>query len=61
MMDYVHLSYAKQLVFYKLGFILWAQAFLIDAYFHYKETHSKQWLLFANTAVLMIVIGAFAI
>jgi hypothetical protein len=60
-MDHVHLSYAKQLVFYKLGFILWAQAFLVDAYFHYKETHSKQWLLFANTAVLMIVIGAFAI
>lgn len=57
--DSVNVSNATRLTLYKLGFVLWAQVFLIDSFMHYKETHSKQWLVFANLAVLMIVIGAF--
>lgn len=56
-----HLSSASQLILYKLAFMIWAQIFLVDAFGHYRETRSKKWLLFANTAVILIVIGAFTI
>jgi hypothetical protein len=45
--------------FYRLGFIIWAQIFLLDAFVNYRQTHSKKWLLFTNIAALFIVIGAF--
>jgi len=57
--DTFNVSNAIRLTIYKLGFVLWAQVFLIDSFLHYKKTHSKQWLLFANTAVLLIIIGSF--
>lgn len=57
--DSVNVSDATRLTLYKLGFVLWAQVFLIDSFLHYKQTHSKQWLVFANLAVLMIIVGAF--
>lgn len=57
--DSVNVSDAARLTLYKLGFVLWAQIFLIDSFLHYKQTHSKQWLVFANTAMLMIIVGAF--
>ncbi|MFA6238794.1 MAG: hypothetical protein WC635_15770 [Bacteriovorax sp.] len=57
--DSVNVSDSTRLTLYKLGFVLWAQVFLIDSFLHYKQTHSKQWLVFANMAVLMIVVGAF--
>lgn len=44
---------------YRLGFMLWAQVFLLDAFVNYRQTQSKQWLLITNMAALMIVIGAF--
>lgn len=59
LLDYYHVSERIQFFLYKMGFILWAQVFLLDAFNHYKETNSKKWLLFANTAVAMIFIGAF--
>lgn len=58
--DSFNFSNATRLLFFKLGFILWAQVFLIDSYLHYNKTQSKRWLVFANTAVLMIIFGAFA-
>jgi hypothetical protein len=58
-LDLLHVPQSKLALIYKLGFIIWAQIFLIDAFNHYKETHSKKWLLFANTAVCLIVAGAF--
>lgn len=57
--DSVNVSNATRLMLYKLGFVLWAQVFLIDSFLHYKQTHSKQWLVFANLAMLMIIVGAF--
>jgi hypothetical protein len=57
--DSVNVSNATRMMLYKLGFVLWAQVFLIDSFLHYKQTHSKKWLLFANFAMLMIIVGAF--
>jgi hypothetical protein len=57
--DSVNVSNATRLTLYKLGFVLWAQVFLIDSFLQYKQTHSKQWLVFANLAMLMIIVGAF--
>lgn len=57
--DTLNVSNAMRLTIYKLGFVLWAQVFLLDSFLHYKETHSKQWLVFTNTALFLIIIGAF--
>ncbi len=57
--DVFNVSNAMRLTIYKLGFVLWAQVFLLDSFLHYKETHSKQWLVFTNTALLLIIAGAF--
>ena len=57
--DSVNVSNSTRLTFYKLGFVLWAQVFLIDSFLQYKQTHSKKWLVFANFAVLMIIMGSF--
>lgn len=57
--DFANFSNEIRFTIYKLGFILWAQIFLLDSYLHYKKTNSKKWLVFANTAMLMILFGAF--
>ena len=57
--DAFNVSNGTRLNFYKLGFVLWAQVFLLDSFLQYKQTHSKKWLVFANTAVILIIIGAF--
>jgi hypothetical protein len=57
--DSVNVSDVTRLTFYKMGFVLWAQVLLVDSFLHYKETHSKKWLVFTNMAALMIVVGAF--
>jgi hypothetical protein len=44
---------------YRLGFVLWAQVFLLDAFVNYRQTQSRNWLLITNMAALLIVIGAF--
>jgi hypothetical protein len=59
LIDSYNVSNRSLLLFYKLGFVLWAQALLIDSYQHYKKTQSKKWLVFANTAVILSVISAF--
>jgi hypothetical protein len=60
-LDFFHVSQKNQYFLYKLGFIIWAQVFLVDAFYHFKETNSKKWLLFANAAMFLIVFGAFVI
>jgi hypothetical protein len=57
--DSMNVSNTTRLTISKLGFVLWAQVFLLDSFFQYKQTHSKQWLVFANAAVILIIIGAF--
>lgn len=57
--DSANVSNTARLTFYKLSFVLWAQILLIDSFIQYKQTQSKQWLVFANLAVLMVVVGAF--
>jgi hypothetical protein len=57
--DSMNVSNTTRLTISKLGFVLWAQVFLLDSFLQYKQTHSKQWLVFANTAVILIIIGAF--
>ena len=59
LIDSYNVSNRSLVLFYKLGFVLWAQLLLIDSYQHYKQTHSKKWLLFANTAVFLSLVGAF--
>jgi hypothetical protein len=53
--DSVNISNSMRSALYKFGFVLWAEIFLLDAFFHYQKTHSRQWLVFANLALLMIV------
>ena len=45
---------------YRLGFMLWAQIFLLDAFVQYRQTQSRNWLLVTNMAALLIIFGAFA-
>lgn len=44
---------------YRIGFMLWAQVFLLDAFVNYRQTQSKKWLVITNMAALFIVVGAF--
>ena len=44
---------------YRIGFMLWAQIFLLDAFMNYRQTQSRKWLVITNMAALFIVIGAF--
>ncbi len=44
---------------YRIGFMLWAQVFLLDAFVNYRQTQSRNWLLITNMAALFIVMGAF--
>jgi hypothetical protein len=60
-LDSFNVSNAARMTVYKFGFVLWAQIFLLDSFLHYKQTHSKQWLVFTNTAALLILMGAFAV
>jgi hypothetical protein len=57
--DSLNVSNVIRLTIYKMGFVLWAQIFLLDSFLHYKQTHSMQWLVFTNTALLLIIVGAF--
>ncbi len=57
--DKFNISDQSRIAIYKLGFVLWGQVFLIDSFLHYKQTHSKQWLVFTSFAALMIIGGAF--
>lgn len=45
----------------KVGLILWAQAFLLDSFLHYRETNSKRWLLFTNVGGIFILFFSIAI
>ena len=60
-LDAYNVADSTRLFIYRVGFILWAQVFLLDAFTHYQQTQSKQWLIITNMAVAMIVIGAIVI
>lgn len=57
--DLVNFPNAARFTIYKFGFVIWAQVLLLNSFSHYKKTNSKQWLVFANAAILMIIVGAF--
>lgn len=57
-LDVFNVTDGMRVFFYRLGFILWAQVFLLDAFANYRQTQSKKWLLITNMAVLLIVMGA---
>ncbi len=57
--DAFNVTDVTRLFLYKIGFILWAQIFLLDAFMHYRQTNSKRWLIITNVAVLFIVMGSF--
>ena len=44
----------------KVGLLLWAQAFLLDSFLHYKQTRSKKWLLFTNIGGIFIIFFSIA-
>lgn len=58
-LDAFNVTDSSRAFIYRLGFMLWAQIFLLDAFVNYRQTQSKQWLLITNMAALLIVIGAF--
>jgi len=59
LLDTFNVSNSTRLLLYKLGFVLWAQVLLLDSYLQYNQTQSKRWLVFTNTAAIMIIVGAF--
>ena len=60
MLDALNVTDQSRMFIYRLGYMLWAQVFLLDAFIQYKQKQSKQWLIITNTAALLIVFGAFA-
>lgn len=60
LLDVFNVSDATRLFLYRLGFMLWAQIFLLDAFVNYRQTQSKNWLFITNMAALLIIVGAFA-
>ena len=61
LLDELNITNAMRLYLYKLGFMLWAQIFLLDAFVNYRQTQQKSWLIITNMAVLLVVFGAFAV
>jgi hypothetical protein len=59
--DHFQVKNTTQSFISKIGLILWAQAFLLDSFLHYRETNSKKWLFFANVAGIFIVFFSIAI
>lgn len=59
MLDAFNVTDASRMLMYRLGYMLWAQVFLLDAFMHYRQTQSRQWLIITNTAALFIIVGAF--
>lgn len=59
--EFFDVKNATQSFLSKVGLILWAQVFLLDSFVHYRETHSKKWLLFANMAGIFIIFFSIAI
>lgn len=58
LLDVWNISDSARMFLYKIGFILWGQVFLVDAYLNYKQTKSYQWLGITVTAVLIIIVGS---
>ena len=58
-LDGMNVTNSARSFIYRLGFMLWAQIFLLDAFVHYRQTQSRKWLLITNMAALLIVFGAF--
>jgi hypothetical protein len=58
-LDGFNVTDTTRLFIYRLGFVLWGQVFLLDAFMNYRQTQSRKWLLITNMAALFIVIGAF--
>jgi hypothetical protein len=61
LLDELNVTNSIRLYLYKLGFMLWAQIFLLDAFVNYRQTQQKSWLIITNMAVLLVVFGAFAV
>lgn len=59
LLDVFNLNDVHRAFLYRIGFMLWAQVFLLDAFMNYRQTHSKKWLVITNMAALFIVMGAF--
>jgi hypothetical protein len=59
-LDVFNVSDLTRLFLYRLGFMLWAQIFLLDAFMNYRQTQSRKWLVITNMAALLIIVGAFA-
>lgn len=60
-LEYFHVRPVTQSIIGKGGLILWAQIFLLDSFIHYRETHSKKWLVFANMGCLFVLFFAIVI
>lgn len=57
-LDLFKVSVQGQSLIFKVVFILWAQVFLIDSVLHYRETHLKKWLLYSQTAAMIVIVFA---
>lgn len=59
LLDVFNVEDVTRAFLYRLGFLLWAQIFLLDSFMQYKQTQSRNWLVITNMAALLIVLGAF--
>lgn len=57
-LDFFQVSVQGQSLIFKIVFILWAQVFLIDSVLNYRETHMKKWLLYSQTAAMIVLVFA---
>lgn len=57
-LDLFKVSVQGQSLIFKVVFILWAQVFLIDSVLNYRETHLKKWLLYSQTAAMIVLVFA---
>lgn len=55
-LDLFKIGVQGQSLIFKIAFILWAQVFLIDAVLNYKATHLKKWLLYSQTAAMLVLV-----
>ena len=59
--QFFHVGLLAQSFMSKVGLILWSQVFLLDAFIHYRETQSKNWLVFANMGGIFILFFSIVI
>lgn len=59
LLDAFNVNDGVRLVIYRVGFVLWCQIFILDAFKNYKQSNSRQWLAIMSLAMMIMVVGSF--